>query len=131
MRRGTAQRLQPDRVTNLCNTPSEPHDTPAPDDLFDTDHFARFMRATEAPARDLTLAQSPEAKHGEALFDKIGCATCHVSTLTTASAGTAINGGTFTLPPALGGKTFHPYRAFLLHHGGTRHGMVQSMHEHH
>jgi len=127
---GITNRLQPDEVTNLCNTASEPNDTVGPDGLFDIDHFARFMRATEAPARDLTLAQSPEAKHGEALFDKIGCATCHVSTLTTASAGTAINGGTFTIPPALGGKTFHPYGDFLLHNVGTGDGIVQSMTEH-
>ncbi|HYL09587.1 MAG TPA: di-heme oxidoredictase family protein [Candidatus Acidoferrales bacterium] len=127
---GITNRLQPDEVTNLCNTASEPNDTPGADGLSDIDHFARFMRATEAPARDQTLAQSPEAKHGEALFDKIGCATCHISTLTTASAGTAINGGTFTIPPALGDKSFHPYGDFLLHNIGTGDGIVQSMTEH-
>jgi CxxC motif-containing protein (DUF1111 family) len=127
---GITNRLQPDEVTNLCNTASEPNDTPGSDGLSDIDHFARFMRATEAPARDQTLAQSPETKHGEALFDKIGCATCHVATLTTASAGTAINGGTFTIPPALGDKSFHPYGDFLLHNIGTGDGIVQSMAEH-
>src|ERR1700674_4251797 len=91
---GITNRLQPDEVTNLCNTASEPNDTPGPDGLSDIDHFARFMRATKAPARDLTLVQSPLAKHGETLFEKPGCATCHVPTLTTAPAGTAINGGT-------------------------------------
>jgi CxxC motif-containing protein (DUF1111 family) len=127
---GITNRLQPDEVTNLCNAASEPNDTPGPDGLSDIDHFARFMRATEAPARDLALSQMPEAKHGETLFDRIGCATCHVSTLTTAPAGTAINGGTFTLPPALGDKTFHPYGDFLLHNVGTGDGIVQSMTEH-
>jgi len=127
---GITNRLQPDEVTNLCNTASEPNDTPGPDGLSDIDHFARFIRATEVPARDLTLAQSPQAKHGEALFDKIGCATCHVPTLTTVPVGTAINGGTFTIPPALGDKTFHPYGDFLLHNIGSGDGIVQSMTEH-
>jgi len=127
---GITNRLQPDEVTNLCNAASEPNDTPGPDGLSDIDHFARFIRATEAPARDLTLAQSLQAKHGEAVFDKIGCATCHVATLITAPAGTAINGGTFSLPPALGDKTFHPYGDFLLHNIGTGDGIVQSMTEH-
>jgi CxxC motif-containing protein (DUF1111 family) len=53
------------------------------------------------------------------LFDKIGCSTCHVRALTTAPAGTAINGGKFAIPDALGGKTFHPYSDFLLHNVGT------------
>lgn len=127
---GITNRLQPDEVTNLCNTASEPNDTGGPDGLSDIDHFARFMRATEAPARDLTLAQSPLARHGDELFDKIGCASCHVPTLTTAPAGTAINGGTFNIPPALGDKTFHPYGDFLLHNIGTGDGIVQSMTEH-
>jgi CxxC motif-containing protein (DUF1111 family) len=127
---GITNRLQPDEVTNLCNTASEPNDTPGPDGLSDIDHFARFMRATKAPARDLTLVQSPLAKHGETLFEKTGCATCHVPTLTTAPAGTAINGGTFSIPAALGDKTFHPYGDFLLHNVGTGDGIVQSMTEH-
>ncbi len=126
---GITNRLQPDEVTNLCNTVSEPNDTPGPDGLADIDHFARFIRATKAPARDTELANSPAAKKGSALFDKIGCAICHVPALTTAPAGTKINGGTFTIPPALGGITFHPYGDFLLHNVGTGDGIVQSMTE--
>jgi CxxC motif-containing protein (DUF1111 family) len=127
---GITNRLQPDEVTNLCNTASEPNDTPGPDGLSDIDHFARFIRTTQAPARDLTLSQSPLAKQGEALFDKTGCAVCHVPTLTTAPTGTAINGGTFTIPPALGNKAFHPYGDFLLHNLGTGDGIVQAIAEH-
>src|SRR5580704_14017191 len=52
---GITNRLQPDEVTNLCNTVSEPNDTPGPDGLSDIDHFARFVRATKAPARDSQL----------------------------------------------------------------------------
>ncbi|MFI5092391.1 MAG: di-heme oxidoredictase family protein [Candidatus Acidiferrum sp.] len=127
---GITSRLQPDEVTNVCNTVSEPNDKPDADGLSDIDHFARFIRASEAPARDVTLSQSPEVKNGEVLFGKIGCATCHVATLTTAAAGTAIDGGNFTIPPALGDKTFHPYGDFLLHNVGTGDGIVQALVEH-
>jgi len=127
---GITSRLQPDEVTNLCNTVSEPNDKTDANGLSDIDHFARFMRASEAPARDVALSKTPEAKHGEALFDKIGCATCHIASLTTAAAGTSINGGSFTVSPALGGKTFHPYGDFLLHNVGTGDGIVQAMIEH-
>jgi len=33
---------------------------------------------------------------------------------------------TFTVPPALGGKTIHPYSDFLLHNIGTGDGIVQN-----
>jgi CxxC motif-containing protein (DUF1111 family) len=127
---GITNRLQPDEVTNLCNSASEPNDTPGPDGLFDIDHFARFMRATKAPARDSQLANSVVAKKGSGLFDKIGCATCHVERLTTAPAGTKINGGTFTIPAALGSITFHPYGDFLMHDVGTGDGILQATREH-
>ncbi|MGB2590706.1 MAG: di-heme oxidoredictase family protein [Candidatus Acidiferrum sp.] len=127
---GITNRLQPEEVTNLCNTVSEPNDKPGADGLADIDHFARFIRASEAPARDEALSKTQEAQHGEAVFDKIGCATCHVATLTTAATGTEIDGGTFTIPDALGDKTFHPYSDFLLHNVGTGDGIVQSVVEH-
>ncbi len=127
---GITNRLQPDEVTNLCNTASEPNDKPGPDGLSDIDHFARFIRATKAPARDLQLANSAVAKKGSGLFDKIGCATCHVETLTTAPAGTKIDGGTFTIPAALGSITFHPYGDFLMHNVGTGDGILQATREH-
>src|SRR6266581_1378736 len=92
---GITSRLQPDEVTNLCNTVAEPNDKTGPDGLSDIDHFARFMRATETPARDAQIAQTPKARLGAELFDKVGCDTCHVQTLTTAPAGTNLNGGTF------------------------------------
>jgi CxxC motif-containing protein (DUF1111 family) len=127
---GITNRLQPDEVTSLCNTASEPNDTPGPDGLSDIDRFARFMRASETPARDSQLAQTPKARLGAELFAKVGCDICHVQTLTTASAGTKINGGTFTIPPALAEKEFHPYGDFLLHNVGTGDGFVVAMLEH-
>jgi CxxC motif-containing protein (DUF1111 family) len=127
---GITNRLQPDEVTQLCNTASEPNDTPGADGLSDIDHFARFIRATKAPARDSQLASSAVAKKGNGLFDKVGCAACHVETLTTAPAGTKINGGTFAIPVALGSITFHPYGDFLMHDVGTGDGILQATREH-
>jgi CxxC motif-containing protein (DUF1111 family) len=127
---GITNRLQPNEVTNLCNSASEPNDMPGPDGLSDIDRFARFIRATKAPARDSQLVNSAAAKKGLGLFEKIGCATCHVETLTTAPAGTKINGGTFAIPSALGSLTLHPYSDFLMHDVGTGDGILQATREH-
>jgi CxxC motif-containing protein (DUF1111 family) len=121
---GITNRLFPYEVTKLCNTAPEPNSKPGPDGLEDIDRFARFIRATKAPAGEAVLASSPQAMRGSKLFDQIGCETCHVRTLITAPAGTRINGGTFTIPDALGQKTFHPFSDFLLHNVGTGDGIV-------
>jgi CxxC motif-containing protein (DUF1111 family) len=96
------------------------------DDGVDVEIFARFMRATKVPPRDLALAATPEAQAGSRLFDTLGCAVCHVRSLTTAPAGTAINGGAFVVPAALGDKVIHPFSDFLLHDVGTGDGIVQN-----
>jgi len=127
---GITTRLFPDEVTKLCNTASEPNDVPGPDGLSDVDRFARFIRASTAPARDTKVAATPKARRGWELFDKIGCAVCHVPALTTAPAGTKINAGAFTVPAALGSKTFHPFADFLLHDVGTGDGIVIPVIEH-
>jgi len=127
---GITSRVFPEEVTDLCNTVAEPNDTPDSTGLEDIDRFARFMRATKTPARDRELAATPKAREGSALFDSIGCALCHVRTLTTAPAGTKINGGTFAIPPALGDKVFHPFGDFLLHDVGTGDGIAIAMTEH-
>ncbi|MGH8275656.1 MAG: di-heme oxidoredictase family protein [Steroidobacteraceae bacterium] len=127
---GITNRLLPDEVTNLCNTVAEPNDKPGADGLADIDHFARFMRASKAPARDAQQAATAAARQGEALFARIGCSQCHVPTLTTAAAGTVLNGGKFTVPAALGNQSFHPYSDFLLHDIGTSDGIVMAMQEH-
>jgi CxxC motif-containing protein (DUF1111 family) len=127
---GITNRLQPNEVTNLCNTSPEPNDMPGTDGLADIDHFARFIRATKAPARDVQLASSAAAHKGFFLMEKIGCVTCHVPALTTAPAGAKINGGTFTIPPALGSMTIHPWSDFLMHDVGTGDGILQATREH-
>ena len=127
---GITSRLFPEEVTDVCNTVSEPNNTPDSTGLEDIDRFTRFMRATKAPARDRVLAATAQAQRGSELFDNIGCAVCHVRTLTTAPAGTAINGGADTIPPALGDKVFHPFADFLLHDVGTGDGIAIAMVEH-
>jgi len=85
--------------------------------------FTRFMRATKAPPRG---AISADANAGSTLFNQIGCNICHTTSITTAPAGTVINGGAFTVPAALGNKIIHPYSDFLLHDVGTGDGIVQN-----
>src|SRR5205085_4460945 len=94
---------------------------PEPEDNgTDLKAFANFMRSTKAPARGAITADVPA---GEMVFKQIGCAICHVSTITTAQAGTSINGGAFTVPDALGNKLIHPFSDFLLHNVGTGDGI--------
>src|SRR5205814_9008962 len=72
----------------------------------------------------------PAGRSGSELFAAVGCATCHVRTLITAAAGTALNGGTDTIPAALCEKVLHPFGDFLLHNVGTGAGIVMAMPEH-
>src|SRR5262249_33883059 len=118
---GITSRLNPTDSTSVCKTTTDPEDHDN-----DIDQFATFMRGTKAPPVDATLLATPDAQAGQQIFSKLGCATCHVSTLTTVAAGTVLNGGTFTVPDALGNKTFHPFSDFLLHNIGTGDGIVQN-----
>jgi CxxC motif-containing protein (DUF1111 family) len=127
---GITNPLQPDEVTRLCNTAPEPNDMRGADGLFGIDRLTRFVRALKAPSRDPQLAGTPAARNGSELFDRVGCASCHVRSLKTAATGTRIDGGTFAISPALGSVTFHPYSDFLLHDVGTGDGIVQANPEH-
>jgi CxxC motif-containing protein (DUF1111 family) len=123
---GVTNRLRPKDVTTVGKSTVDPEDTPDNLGLADIDHFAQFIRGTKVPPRDAALAATPASRAGERLFDKIGCATCHVSSVITAAAGTAINGGAFVVPEALGNKIIHPFSDFLLHDIGTGDGIVQN-----
>ena len=90
------------------------------DDGVDVVAFADFMRSTKAPPRGTITA---DVLAGEALFNKVGCDTCHTPSITTARAGAKINGGVLTVPAALGNKIIHPYSDFLLHDIGTGDGI--------
>jgi CxxC motif-containing protein (DUF1111 family) len=96
------------------------------DDEDDVSVFAQFMRATKVPPRDTALAATADAVAGSQLFDAIGCNVCHTRSITTSPAGTVINGGALTVPPALGNKVIHPFSDFLLHDIGTGDGIVQN-----
>src|ERR1700756_99684 len=104
---GVTNRLRPKDVTTIGKITSDPEDTPDNLGLADIDHFAQFIRGTQVPPRDTALAATASAQHGQQFFEKIGCATCHVSTIVAAAAGTVINGGTFSIPDALGNKIIH------------------------
>lgn len=90
------------------------------DDGVDIVAFANFMRSLKAPSRGTITT---DVRNGELVFNLIGCQTCHVAAIRTARPGTRINGGAFTVPPALGNKVIHPYSDFLLHDIGTGDGI--------
>jgi len=123
---GVTNRLRPKDETTIGKVTPDPEDVPDELGLADIDHFAQFVRGTKVPPRDTALAATPAAIAGEHLFGEIGCGACHVSSITTAPPGTAINGGTFLVPAALGNKIIHPYSDFLLHDIDTGDGIVQT-----
>jgi CxxC motif-containing protein (DUF1111 family) len=123
---GVTNRLRPKDETTVGKVTPDPEDVPDELGLADIDHFAQFVRGTKVPPRDTALAATPAALAGEHLFDHIGCGACHVSSITTATPGTVIDGGTFVVPAALGNKIIHPYSDFLLHDIGTGDGIVQA-----
>src|SRR6267142_2488904 len=125
---GITSRLAPDENSSLGRSVADFDEVADPEDATknDIDKFAGFMRASKAPPRDEVLAATPDARAGRQLFQQIGCAICHVSSITTVASGTAINQGMFIVPPALGSKVIHPYSDFLLHNVGTGDGIVQN-----
>ncbi len=88
--------------------------------------FVRFLRSTKAPPRDLGQAATAPAIAGQQIFSNVSCDVCHTISITTAPAGTVLNGGTFVVPDALGNKVIHPYSDFMLHDVGTGDGIVQN-----
>ena len=134
---GVTNRLFPTDFTTLCDTVSDPEDTPSPTPdpitgthLADIDRFARFMRATNAPSRgpgaETSSNPDPDIVAGSQIFEQISCSVCHVRSIVTVPPGTVINGGQFTVPPQLGNKRFHPFGDFLLHNIGTGDEIVQT-----
>jgi CxxC motif-containing protein (DUF1111 family) len=131
---GITSVLQPNENTRNGVSVAAFDDVPDPEDPAvagapfgaDVTAFARFMRATKAPPRDAALAATADAITGSNLFNSVGCAICHVRNFTTVPAGTVINNGAFTVPAAIGNKTFHPFSDFLLHNVGTGDGIVQN-----
>ena len=83
------------------------------DDGSATQRLVDFVTLLAPPKRGQA---SGEAVAGEAVFQRIGCESCHVSTLQTGP----------NDDPALDRVTYHPYSDFLLHDMGT---MGDGMHE--
>ncbi|HEX3249019.1 MAG TPA: di-heme oxidoredictase family protein [Pyrinomonadaceae bacterium] len=104
-------------------SPFDPVQDPE-DDGDDVLAFADFMAATRAPGRQNPIPAA--ATRGDSLFNAVGCNVCHTRTLVTAAPGTAINGGAFSVPAALGNKIIHPFSDFALHNIGTGDGIVQN-----
>jgi CxxC motif-containing protein (DUF1111 family) len=104
----------------------DPEDTPdRPIGSQDIDTLATFIRATKAPARDVSRAATSDVRVGAQIFRAVGCSVCHTETLVTAPTGTLLNGGAYVVPPALGHKIVHPFSDFLLHDIGTGDGIPQ------
>jgi len=131
---GITSPLLPTENTSMGNSVAAFDTVPDPEDAAtvanpngpDIEAFVRFMRATKVPPRDTALAATADAVAGSSLFTSIGCANCHTSSITTAPAGTVVNGGKYTIPAALGDKIIHPYSDFMLHDVGTGDGIVQN-----
>ena len=131
---GITSPLQPTENTSNGNSVAAYDTVPDPEDIatqadpfgVDVGKFTRFMRSTKVPPRDTVLAGTSDAIAGASLFHSIGCDICHVTSATTAPTGTVFNGGKFTVPAALGSKTFHPYSDFMLHDIGEGDGIVQN-----
>jgi CxxC motif-containing protein (DUF1111 family) len=123
---GITNRLRPKDTTTVLKTTKDPEDQPDDLGLDDIDHFAQFIRGTMVPPRDTLLAVTPAALRGGDLFSRVGCSVCHMEAITTAPAGTVVDGGMFTVPEALGDKVIHPFSDFLLHDIGTGDGIVQA-----
>jgi CxxC motif-containing protein (DUF1111 family) len=124
---GITNRLFPTENTSMGNSVAAFDHVADPEDTDnDIDAFAEFIRTSKAPPRDTALAATSDARAGSNLFNQIGCSICHVTSITTSSVGTVINGGAFTVPAALGNKIIHPYSDFLLHNIGTGDGIVQN-----
>jgi CxxC motif-containing protein (DUF1111 family) len=131
---GITSRLQPTENTSngvsvaAFDHVADPEDvvTVADPNGADIGSFTRFMRSLKPPAPDASVVNTPDVLAGKSLFTSIGCATCHIPSITTATAGTVINGTTYTVPASIGDKIIHPYSDFMLHDVGTGDGIVQN-----
>jgi CxxC motif-containing protein (DUF1111 family) len=125
---GITSPLQPVENTSDGNSVAAFDNVKDPEDVggVDVNRFAQFMRATKVPPRNPALVGKAQTIAGEQIFHNVGCDGCHIPTIVTAPTGTVLNGGFFTVSPALGDKIIHPYSDFLLHNIGTHDPIVQN-----
>lgn len=89
----------------LCDTVPDPEDVPDSSGFDFVDRVTHFQRYLGVPP------QTPRSgMTGEAIFNAIGCAVCHVAEWTTADDP--------SLETAIRNKTIRPYSDFLLHNMG-------------
>ncbi|HEU4731951.1 MAG TPA: di-heme oxidoredictase family protein [Kofleriaceae bacterium] len=83
---------------------------PEPDGMRDVsdDQFEQVLFFVSTIAVPAAAPQNAAARRGRGLFDELGCAGCHVATLTT---------GDHAIPE-LAHQTIHPYTDLLLHDVG-------------
>jgi CxxC motif-containing protein (DUF1111 family) len=118
---GITNRFFPTENTSNGRSVASFDHVPDPEDVNDVDAFARFMRSSKVPPRGTITTQ---VNTGAAVFNSIGCNTCHVTSITTAPVGTFI-AGLGTVNSSLGNKIIHPYSDFALHDIGTGDGITQ------
>ena len=130
---GITSPLLPREQTSLGRSVAFADTVPDPEDTGgeeghgeDVEAFTRFMRSTKAPPRNSAMVLNDATDPGSLLFNSLQCSVCHVRSITTAPAGSVINGGTFVVPAALGDKIIHPFSDFLLHDIGTGDGIVET-----
>ena len=87
-----------------CDTVSDPEDAPDAAGFTRTDRFTHFQRFLAAPAQTPRSGMS-----GEAVFEAVGCAECHVRSYVTGQ----------VAEQALSGQQIQPYSDFLLHDMGA------------
>jgi len=100
-------------ATNMLNSSGSSTGT-ANEMSSDVVNFALFMRLSAPPA---PAPLTPSAQNGATLFNAVGCALCHTTTLTTGPS-------RFT---GMSNVSYHPYSDFALHHmgSGLADGIVQ------
>lgn len=92
-------------LVNAFDTVADPEDGPDGQGLHFIDRITDFQRYLAAPPQTPRTGMS-----GEAIFNAVGCASCHVTSYTTSNDP--------LLEPALRNKPIKPYSDFLLHDMG-------------
>ena len=99
-----------------CDTAGDPETIPDANGVEFIDRITDFQRFLAPPP------QTPRSgMTGEAVFESIGCADCHVATFAA-----RLSTEDDELEDAISGRTLHPYSDFLLHDmGGSGDGIEQ------
>ena len=96
-----------------CDAVADPEDVPDAEGVEFIDRATDFQRFLAAPP------QTPRSgMTGEAVFETIGCADCHMSTFNTAN-------DDDELEDSIAGKTLHPYSDFLIHDAGSNGDFIE------